>query len=533
MESAGMIVQLGAVAVAAIIFTLLYDPFSVGLLAFLALTPITIVFANPGQTCSIWRAGFLGFVFGMLASLAIVGPWMVSAALDYFGQGLESAVGFTLYVNAIYVAAFMVPAFMAIRLVAYAPPIVRVLGVPAIWTTFEWLRAMDPAGNPWAQLGQGFAYLPVLKEAASAGGMPLLGFLAGLCGAAIGIGMQTDVTTRASRFCMALGIGAPVLLALLGGLEAARVTDNAPLRPLRVAVVQAEIPSLDVWNPAKRMEHWNAYVAATDAIAPGSVDLVVWPESAAPFLLDADAAARDRINELMQKTGAAILLGAPRTEQQPDGHAALYNSAYFFAAGAPGPRTYDKRRLLPYVETTAMPGAELPAGTSYEAGDAPEYFELKGWRISPLLCFEAVYPQYAREAVLGGAHLLVNMSNDAWFAAGGGPEQHYAMSLMRTVELRRPMIRASNGGISGAFSVSGDEIGFLIRRHKAVGVYEIPAPPRHLTMAAEYPNAIPYLSVVIAIAAILTGFKRLNWPAPDLPPEEEDIDISNQQPLQF
>jgi apolipoprotein N-acyltransferase len=517
-----MTVQLGAVVVAAIIFTLVYDPFSVGILAFLALTPITIVFANPGQTCSILRAGICGFLFGLLASLGIVGPWMVSAALDYFDQGLESAVGFTVLVNSLYVALFMVPAFMAIRLVAYAPPLVRTFGVAAIWISFETLRAMDPAGNAWAQLGQGFAYIPVLKEAAAAGGQPLLGFLAALCGAAIGIGMQTDVNSRASTWCMTAGIGAPILAVLLGGLQYWGEPDVAPLRPLRVAVVQAEIPSRDVWDPAKRMAHWNAYVTATETIPAGSIDLIVWPESAVPFLLDADSAARAKIDELTHKIGAAILLGAPRSEQKPDGSAVLYNSAWFFAPGATGPRTYDKRRLLPYVETSPMPGSEIPEGVAYEAGKSAEYFDVKGWRIAPLLCFESVYPEYAREAVLAGAHVLVNLSNDAWFDGGGGPEQHYAMSLMRTVELRRPMVRASNGGISGAIDIHGEEIGFSIRRHKAVGIYEIPAPPRHITLAASVPWAVPFLAVLLAVVAVLIGAHGYFWPEPD---EEGAFDV--------
>jgi apolipoprotein N-acyltransferase len=446
---------------------------------------------------------------------------MFSAALDYFDAGFSSAAGFTVLVNAVYVAAFTAPAFMCIRLVGYAPPFLRAVGVAAVWTTFETLRAMDPAGNVWAQLGQGLAYIPVVREAAATGGQPLLGFLAGLCGAAIGVGMQADVDASASRRCMAAGIGAPLILLLLGGSEYSRIADNAPLKPLRVAVVQAEIPSRDVWNPAKRMATWDSYVKATQTIPPNSVDLVVWPESAAPFLLNADAAAREKINELVKTLNAAILLGAPRTEDKGDGHAALYNSAWFFAPGATEVRTYDKRRLLPYIETAPMPGSEIPEGAAYQAGESAQYFDIRGWRIAPLLCFEAVYPEYAREAVFANAHVLVNLSNDAWFAGGGGPEQHYAMALMRTVELRRPMIRASNGGVSGAFTITADEIGFAVHRHKAVGLYEIPAPPRRITLAAEMPMLFPIIIALLAALAVGEGVRRKYWPEE---PESKDSD---------
>ena len=500
--------QAAAVVVAVVIFTLLYDPFHVSALVFLALTPITLVFANPSWECSLPRAAAFGFAFGLAAAMAIVGPWMYGASVDYFGHGAMWSLGFTLLVNAGYVALFQVPAFVAIRLLAFTPPVVRVFGAASVWTTFEMLRASDPAGNSWALLGQAFAYLPVLREAAAYGGEPLLGWAAALCGAAVGVGLQPDLNTFASRICMSIGVAAPLSLALLGGNEHWRDQEISPLQPLRVAVVQAEIASRDVWNPAQRLTHWNTYISATETIPAGSVDLVVWPESAAPFLLDADAASRARLADLAKSIGAAILLGAPRTESSGEGRASLFNSAYFFAPGAAGPRTYDKQRLLPYVENSPIAGSEVPDTADYRAGTSAEWFEVRGWRISPLLCFEAVYPQYARDAVLGGAGLLVNLSNDAWFAGGAGPEQHYAMSRMRAAELRRPMVRASNGGVSGAIGPDGEEIGFPIHRHKAVGIYQIPSPSRRMTLAATMPNLIPVLAGLIAAIAVFYGLRR-------------------------
>jgi apolipoprotein N-acyltransferase len=181
---------------------------------------------------------------------------------------------------------------------------------------------------------------------------------------------------------------------------------------------------------------------------------------------------------------------------------------YFYSPGLPEPLTYDKRRLLPFVET--MPAAlGDTAPTDYFAGDSVRLFEVRGWRVAPLLCFEAVYPEYAREAVAAGAHLLVNLSNDAWFSGGAGPEQHFAMSALRTVELRRPMIRAANGGVSGAIAVDGSSIGFPIIRQKAVRVYEIPPPPRQITPATTYPHVVRMLAGACAFGALALAVARL------------------------
>ncbi len=505
-----LIVQAASVAVATIVFALLYHPFHVAPLVFLALTPITLVFANPTMRCSIPRAGLWGFAFGWLASLAIVGPWMFSAAADYFDRGILWSLGFTLVVNAAYVATFYVPAFIGIRLLAFVPPVLRVLGIASVWTTVEAIRGMDPFGNTWATLGQAFAGLPVLREAASFGGEAFLGWAAAVCGSAIGVGVQPDADSRSASNCMKLTLLSLLVLTGLGLAEQTREQRISPHKPLRVAVVQAEIPSREVWDPARRIEHWNAYMNATRNLEPGTVDLVVWPESSVPFLLDSDSSARSRLSGLASSLRAAILLGAPRSESTGDGRAAVYNSAWFFPPDASEPRTYDKQRLLPYVESSPAGSSEIVDAAHYRAGDRAAWFEVKGWKVSPLICFEAVYPEYARKAVLGGADLLVNLSNDAWFSGGAGPEQHYAMSALRTVELRRPMVRAANGGISGAIAPDGADIGIPIQRRKAVGLFEIPSPPSRMTLAATAPGLVPSIAGLLAALTVLFGLQR-SW----------------------
>lgn len=502
-----MIVHFAATAIAVVLFSLVYDPFHAGAVGFLALTPIVLVFTSPSVPCSPLRALFFGFSFGLCAAMAIVGPWMYSAAVDYFEQGMAWSLGFTLAINAVYVALFQAGAFLVLRLLSGAPPLARVFGAASVWTVFEMLRAADPAGNRWALLGQGASGLPLLREAATFGGETFVGWMMALCGAAIGVGLQRDLNSRNAARCMAIGVAVPLVLALLGGVQRLTDQDIAPLQPLRVAVVQAEIASRDVWDPAQRVTHWNAYVEATAALPAKSVDLVVWPESSVPFLLDSDAASKAGLHELANTLGAAILLGAPRSVAAGEGRAAMFNSAYFFAPGTDEVRTYDKRRLLPFVERAA--GGNDGEGADYQAGTSVALFDVKGWRLSPLLCFEALYPEYAREAVRDGAHLLVNLSNDAWFSGGAGPEQHAAMSRMRAVELRRPMVRAANGGVSGAVGPDGEDISFPIRRVKAVGIYEIPSPPRRLTLAATHPGAVPVAVAVVAVLALLLSLRVL------------------------
>ena len=503
--------HLAASLVAAVMFIAIYDPFHAGAISFLALAPIALVFTNPDMPCSLPRAGACGFLFGLTAAMAIVGPWMYGAAVDYFQQTGLWSLGFTLLLNSAYVASFYAAAFVALRLVALAPPTLRVLGAASIWILFETLRAAPPIGNTWAPLGLGVAQLPVLREAASYGGLPFLGWLAAVSGAAIGVSLQPSIGLRDAMTCGQLGIAAPVLAVLLGTVASYGDEQRAPLQPLRVAVVQAQIAGDDVWDPAQRLNHWNAYLHETVSLQDANVDLILWPENAVPFLLNADADAQTRLLELATTLDASILLGAPRSQSNADGTASIYNSAYFFAPQSAQPLTYDKQRLLPFVETMPVRANEWADGAPYTAGVFPTTFNVNGWKIQPLLCFEAAYPEYARTAVLNGAHLLANLSNDAWFAAGAGPEQHYALSMARAVELRRPMVRAANGGISGAVTADGEAIGFPIERRQATVVYEIPSPPRTMTLAARRPNVILWVCGLWTLLAYLAAARSRTW----------------------
>ena len=504
---AGWLAHVAAVVIATVIFALIYDPFHASALAFLALTPVTLVFADPRIGCSFQRALVCGFAFGLLASMAIVGPWMFAASVDYFDRGSGWSFGFTLFVNALYVALFYAPAFAAIRLLSTTPPVVRIFGAASVWIALEAVRAAHPFGNSWALLGHGVAGIPIVREAAAFGGMGLLGWLAAVCGSAIGVALQPDLGTRDVMRSTRIVIAAPALLVILGVVAHYGDRAFAPLPPLRVAVVQAEIASRDVWDPAQRMSHWNRYIELTESLKPGTVDVVVWPESAAPFLLDSDATARARLVEISTKLNAGIVLGAPRTEDTGEGRADLYNSVYYFSPGVPEPKTYDKRRLLPFVERSPV-DADGRETTEYAAGALPGMFDVRGWQLAPLVCFEAIYPEYSRAAVLAGAHVLLNLSNDAWFSGGAGPEQHFSMSMARSVEMRRAMVRVANGGVSGAVGPDGSEIGFTIRRQKAVRMFTIPTPPRTMTWAARHgDDFVTWIAGAIALASLVWSLR--------------------------
>jgi apolipoprotein N-acyltransferase len=83
-------------------------------------------------------------------------------------------------------------------------------------------------------------------------------------------------------------------------------------------------------------------------------------------------------------------------------------------------------------------------------------FDFKGARLGVLICYESVFPDLARRAVKGGADILVNITNDAWYGDSSAPYQLLAMSAMRSVETKTPMVRVANTGISAVIQPTGE-----------------------------------------------------------------------------
>jgi len=458
------------VAVACLLFAFVYPPFDVGTIALVAVAPVALVLLDPSLRCSLAAAAGSGLAFGWLAALMIVGPWMYQAAAQYFDKPATFAAAFTVAVNGGYVAVFYAALFALLRLLAAASPVQAVLGTASLWTGLEYVRAAA-AGNAWALLGQGLHDVPVLREAAGAGGVWLLTWACALTGAAIGVALRRDIDARARRLAIDLAVAGPVVLALLAWATRPAPAGRA-LLPLRVAGVQADIAGTDLWKPELRMAHLQRYVEMTRELEPGRVDLVVWPENAVPLLLDADKAVRERLADLARTLGSALLVGAPRSSSGGDGTARFFNSAWLFAPDG-SVAHYDKLHLLPYIETSPAFMPVIAPSAQYDEGDGVVLFDVAGWRVAPLICLEAIHPGYARAAAMTGADVFVNISNDAWFGAGYGPEQHHVMSVLRAAESRRPMVRVANGGVTGAVDARGAPIGERSVRSTGVRLFEV------------------------------------------------------------
>ncbi|MDB5415777.1 MAG: apolipoprotein N-acyltransferase [Rubritepida sp.] len=453
-----------------------------------------------------WRqAAWWGACFGYGHQLFGL-YWITHALLTDFGRWFwlvpVAAPGIALPVAMFSV----IPAVVAWRLREGWP---RVLGFPGAWVLAEMLRGILFTGFPWNLMGTAWAFSPVPIQLASVIGVHGLSlltmFVAGL-------------PVLRSRRAWAGGIA---ILALWMGFGVWRLEDHPPAETaVRLVLVQGNVAQDVKWDEAQRLPIFQRYIAlstqgvqATAAAHPSAPILVIWPETASPFLLSQDPEAM-RAATAMLPPGSMLLAGTVRANWNSGGQLTeLFNSLVALDASARVAGIFDKSHLVPFGEYMPL-GGILPlrmvtGGVDFSAGPGPHVLALPGRLPSPgpLICYEVIFSG----GVVGAERpaWLLNVTNDAWFGFSAGPYQHLAAARMRAVEEGLPMVRAAQTGISAVFDASGRGLARLgLGRTGAVeAALPEPLPP---TLFARGGLWIPF--GLMGLALVLAGLgRRLNF----------------------
>ncbi len=299
-------------------------------------------------------------------------------------------------------------------------------------------------------------------------------------------------------------------LALWAGLGAWRLRQpGPPARDLSVVLVQGDVQEAQKWSRDLAVGIFRRYLDLTAegvAKAGGGPKVVVWPESASPFLVDSDPAARLAIAEAANggATGSTpSLIGAVRFGRRPFAAGERpHNSLIALTGRGAVAGVYDKWHLVPggeYQPSWIPLPVQLVPGGGFAPGPGPRTLHVPGLPpVGPLICYEAIFPhQVADEA--DRPDWLVNVTNDAWFGNSTGPHQHLQAARMRAVEEGLPLARAANTGISAMFDAHGRELAELGLGRQGTLVTKLPGdlPP---TIFARFGLAIPALLAGAAIA---------------------------------
>lgn len=409
--------------------------------AFLGLLTLMDAAATPVE------AGRRGWWFGF--GLNLIGLYWVTEAILFEAARYWWLVPLAVPALSVVMAVFIgIPVWIARHAPAGLP---RVLALIGAWTLFDMARQFVATGFPWNPLGSvwaipGLAGDVMIQPAAWVGvhGLTLLTILL-VC------------LPRLGRSGCIAGLAG---LALWAGLGTYRLSAPLPEAPnLAVVLAQGNIPQGEKWSRDRAIGIFERYLALSAAGLREAGDrpaVVVWPETASPFMLETDTAAREAIAAAIE--GQTALVGSVRFG--PDGRPR--NALFALLAGGVTAAIYDKWHLVPFGEyqPTWLPlGIQLVPGGGFGAGPGPRTLHVPGLPpLGVLICYETIFPGQVVDPNDRPAW-LVNITNDAWFGNSSGPRQHLSSSRLRSVEEGLPLVRVANTGISVAFDARGHELG--------------------------------------------------------------------------
>ncbi|CAN5685913.1 apolipoprotein N-acyltransferase [soil metagenome] len=471
-----------------------FEPAGWWWLAWVALVPLGMLIRSDRPARAVYLGAWVGgLVFWLLAT-----NWVRKADPGAWPGWIALAVGLS----------FWWPAFLLL-----ARSAVRRLGVPLMiaaplaWVALEFVRGHAPFnGFSWFYLAHSqHSLLPMIQVADLAGawGLSLLIALFNAC--------VVGWLTRSDQRIRLLVIGTAVvgiLLVTTLGYGFSRLA-SADFRPgPRLALLQSDIPQ--VFNrpkDASEIVHIYGRLIEQALQAEEPPDLIVWPEASYPHgfitidpaldpeelarlvatydpentvegLIARMEATRENLHGWTDRVQTPMLIGVNFYEFRP-GKLNRYNSAILFQPHQPATTAYHKQHLVPFGEyvplVESMPWilSLTPFDENHiprlNTGAGPTPLELGDWRLGVAICFEDSVPHVARKAAVGtgtgaGAgggeperrpDVLLNLSNDGWFRGTAAHELHLANSVFRAVELRLPVARAVNTGISALIDADG------------------------------------------------------------------------------
>lgn len=460
---------------------------------------LALLDASPGALAALRR----GFVFGFGHHL--VGLYWVTEAILIEAARYWWLVPLAVPFLAAILAPFIAVACAAARLAPRGWQ--RLCVLAGMWTLADLARQYIGTGFPWNPWGSVWAvpgeFGDVMLQPLAWIGTPGLTLLTVLLAGLPALGWRAVA-------------GGGVALAVWAGAGLARLAEPPPPAPgITVVLVQGDVAEGEKRDRAEAFAVFNRYLRLTaDGVAQAGNEpsVVVWPETASPFLLGADPDARAAIAAAMRPARAALVgsirfpgpSGLPAANGASSAADLPRNSLLALDPDGQVVASYDKWHLVPFGEygPSWVPLSVHIVPGQFAFGSGPATLRVPGVpSVGPMICYEAVFPAQVVDEANRPAW-LVNITNDAWFGNSTGPRQHLAAARMRAVEEGLPLMRAANTGITVGFDARGHELGRLPLDAAGTLVLDLPG-PRPATSFSRWGLVIPGL---LALALVAAGF---------------------------
>ena len=449
-----------------------------GVLAWLARTTLYA----PSAQHAAWRGWFFGLgtftvgLYWLTISMSLYGgmPWVLSAA--------------ALLLLSAYLALFPALALWFTRLISLPKSALATLGFIFIWasswTLAEWLRGTLFTGFPWLNTAYG-------QVDSWLAGWSIIGGTYGVVWVTALMAVALMVTIDAKGSIKKVGPLIVVIVTIVGALLGTLQLTQPFGEPLRVRLIQGNIDQGEKFTPDQWRIAVQRYLDLAQHKMPDQTltpQLIMMPETMmVKFPQDIDPSVWQSLIDIAQKDQATILLGSPLLNTQTR----QYTNSIIAVTGQLTPQDlilfskgllnntqttngrYDKQHLVPFGEFVPLGFRwfvdlmHIPLG-DFTSGVAPQMpFTVGQQRIAANICYEDIFGEELLAPIRNqsdptqGATILANFSNLGWFGDTWALRQHWQMARLRAIETARPVVRATNTGMTGAIDHYGRTVAFL------------------------------------------------------------------------
>ena len=459
-------INVGLAVLSAIFLILIFPPFEVHYLAWVALVPLLLTLRNSGPLRS--------FLISLATGLLFYGffiRWLF---------GTEGVNYFNYFLSVLLIASFLGIFGMIAWYFQKRVSLWNVVTLPSVWVILEYIRShMSFLSSPWGILGYSqYTMLPVAQIAAFAGVYGVSFFIvlvntvvAEFVYAYVLRPDESELRAHKVRLVYKVSIGVLAGILILFVFFRSSYTQDNHSQELKVALVQGNI----YWNNKYLTEKYRddsdyrekifeKYSHITRQVATFKPELILWPSSSVPGKIPYDKMRVDMLSELAREAGSFLLVGSSGFDKfNPEQRQTmrLSNSAFLFSTLGEMLNRYDKIRLLPFDEY--LPLRKYVKWPSWIASDMIDslpgkektIFDMGGIRFAVLICWENIFPEQFREMASKGVHFMVSMTNEGFTRNSTGHYQMLAVNVFRAVENHVAIARTASTGVSCIIEPNG------------------------------------------------------------------------------
>jgi apolipoprotein N-acyltransferase len=326
--------------------------------------------------------------------------------------------------------------------------------LPSIWVLLEFIRSKGSMGFPWVPLWLSqIGNLPFAQIVSLIGPFGL-SFLLVLFNVSLFF-LYKD-RKRGFKILYFL-VPIYIIIFIWGVLRMERVERRE--KGIRVAIFQPNVLPRYIFEEGEWEETKSAYLELSERLRD-TVDLIIFSESALPGFYRTSKLNKELVKRILEKNPSYIIIGSADFERE-GGEFKLYNTAFLLNRRGAVLKGYNKTHLVPFGEWIPyedhlpfLKNLDFGQG-DYLPGKDLVLFDVKGFKLGTLICFESIFPEISRGYAKRGADILVNITNDGWFGRSLGPLEHFELARFRAIETGRPILRAAKTGISAYIDERG------------------------------------------------------------------------------